>query len=73
MIIIPCIEGIDYMNFKRRCEFTRSLKTIKLDDLKFLRDWLKSKESEADREDKMELLDIEIQGRESLLRRAESL
>lgn len=61
------------MNFKRRCEFTRTLKTIKLDDLRFLRDWLKSKESEADREDKMELLDIEIQGRESLLRRVESL
>lgn len=61
------------MNFKRRCEFTRTLKTIKLDDLRFLRDWLRSKESEADREDKIELLNIEIKGRENLLRRSESL
>ena len=61
------------MNFKRRCEFTNALKFLKLDDLVFLRDWLAGKESEADKEDKIELLDIEIQGRESLLRRLESL
>ncbi len=61
------------MNFKRRCEFTNTLKFLKLDDLVFLRDWLAGKENEADKEDKIELLDIEIQGRESLLRRVESL
>lgn len=61
------------MNFKRRCKFTNTLKFLKLDDLKFLRDWLAGKENEADKEDKMELLNIEIQGRESLLRRVESL
>lgn len=61
------------MNFKRRCEFTNTLKFLKLDDLKFLRNFLEGKESEADKEDKIELLDIEIQGRENLLRRAESL
>ena len=61
------------MNFKRRCEFTNTLKFLKLDDLKFLRHCLEGKESEADKEDKIELLDIEIQGRENLLRMAESL
>lgn len=61
------------MNFKRRCEFTNTLKYLKLDDLKFLRDCLAGKENEADKEDKIELLDIEIQGRKSLLRRVESL
>lgn len=61
------------MNFTRRCELTNTLKFLKLDDLVFLRDWLAGKESEADKEDKIELLDIEIQGRENLLRRAESL
>ena len=61
------------MNFKRRCEFTDTLKYLKLDDLIFLRDYLTNKESEADKEDKIELLDIEIQGRENLLRMVESL
>lgn len=61
------------MNFKRRCEFTNALKFLKLDDLKFLRDCLKVKHSEADREDKLELLEIEIQGRENLLRMVETI
>ena len=61
------------MNFTRRCEFTNTLKYLKLDDLICLRDCLAGKESEADKEDKIELLDIEIQGRESLLKRVESL
>ena len=61
------------MNFKRRCEFTNTLKFLKLDDLKFLRDHLKVKLSEADREDKLELLEIEIQGRENLLRMVERI
>ncbi len=61
------------MNFKRRCEFTNTLKFLKLDDLKFLRDCLKVKLNEADREDKLELLEIEIQGRENLLRVVEGI
>lgn len=61
------------MNFKRRCEFTNTLKFLKLEDLKFLRDCLKAKTNEANREDKLELLEIEIQGRENLLRMVETI
>lgn len=61
------------MNFKRRCEFTNTLKYLKLEDLKFLRDCLKVKHREADWEDKLELLEIEIQGRENLLKVVETI
>ena len=61
------------MNFKRRCEFTDAIKDLNTKDLIILLKWLMQKENEADKEDKIELLDIELRGREKLSRRIESL
>ena len=61
------------MNFKRRYEFTNAIKDLSTEDLIFLLNWIMKKDSEADREDKIELLDIELRGREKIARRMKTL
>lgn len=61
------------MNFKRRCEFADAIQSLKIEDLKNLRDWLKTKPSENCREDKIEIIDVVIAGKETLLRGANRL
>lgn len=49
------------MNLKRQVEFTNSIKTLPLHTLKFLKNYLKDKHSEEDREDKIKLIEIQIE------------
>lgn len=51
------------MNSKRQVEFTNSIKSLHLHTLELLRDYLKEKQSEDDREDKIRLIEIEIEGK----------
>lgn len=61
------------MNFKRRCDYLNVINCLRLEDLRNLREWMKDKPSEESREDKLELIDIVIAGKENLLRGAERL
>lgn len=51
------------MNSKRQVEFTNSIKSLHLRTLELLRDYLQEKQSEDDREDKIRLIEIEIEGK----------
>lgn len=51
------------MKLKRQVEFTNSIKSLPLHTLELLRDYLKEKQSEDDREDKIRLIEIEIEGK----------
>lgn len=51
------------MNLKRQVEFTNSIKSLHLHTLELLRDYLKDKDSEEDREDKIKLIEIQIEAK----------
>lgn len=61
------------MKFERRCEFLTKIDTLGLRQLRTLRNFLQVKENEESREDKLELIEIVIKGKEAMEKGVERL
>ena len=61
------------MKIERQKQFISNIKTLSLHQLRLCYDWLKVKDSEIDREDKLRLMSLEIKRKERLKRNNEEL
>lgn len=52
------------MNIERQQNFIENLRSLTLDQLYLIDKWIDANQTEADREDKLRLIEIEIEGRE---------
>ncbi|WP_243344587.1 hypothetical protein [Anaerococcus sp. AGMB09787] len=52
------------MKIERQQKFVDNLQSLTLDQLYLIDKWIDANQTEADREDKLRLIEIEIEGRE---------
>lgn len=61
------------MKIERQKQFIENIETLNLHQLKLCYDWLKVKNSEFDREEKLRLMSLEIERKEKLKRKNEGI